>query len=318
MNKLYMGLDIGSVLAKGVIIDEYNNIITSSYLYVEGNPVMAVKKIIKDMRRGINLENDMVVSVGITGRARKLIGAMLSASVIKNEITANYIGTIKMYPDVKTIFDIGGEDAKIICINNGIVSDYGINTLCSAGTGFFIDSLVRELNISIQDANKMALGSKNNINISSRCCIFALNDLIHKMSEGYKKEDILKAAFKMVAVNYVNNVCKGKKIQSPIVFNGGVSKNMVVVKTLENILHEKIIVNNNSHLMAAFGIAVMARESGYESVFDFNVDKYNIETKLLNCSKCSNNCLVVEVYKNNKLIDKWGNKCNREELIKNM
>ena len=81
-----MGIDIGSISTKGVIIDEYNNIITSSYLYTEGNPIKAVKKVIKNMREDIDLNNYQVVSVGTTGSARKLIGTMLGAKTIKNEI----------------------------------------------------------------------------------------------------------------------------------------------------------------------------------------------------------------------------------------
>ena len=109
MNKLYMGIDIGSISTKGVIIDEYNNIITSSYLYTSGNPINAVKNVIKNMREDIDLNKYQVVSVGTTGSARKLIGTMIGAKTIKNEITAHAVGTVKLYPDVRTIFEIGGQ-----------------------------------------------------------------------------------------------------------------------------------------------------------------------------------------------------------------
>ena len=102
-----MGIDIGSISTKGVIIDEYNNIITSSYLMTSGNPIRAVKDVIKNMRNDIDLNKYQVVSVGTTGSARKLIGTMLGASTIKNEITAHAVGTVKLYPDVRTIFEIG-------------------------------------------------------------------------------------------------------------------------------------------------------------------------------------------------------------------
>ena len=107
VNKLYMGIDIGSISTKGVIIDEYNNIITSSYLMTSGNPILAVKNVIKNMREDIDLNKYQVVSVGTTGSARKLIGTMLGAKTIKNEITAHAVGTVKLYPDVRTIFEIG-------------------------------------------------------------------------------------------------------------------------------------------------------------------------------------------------------------------
>ena len=318
MNKLYMGIDIGSISTKGVIIDEYDNIMASSYLYTEGNPIKAVKQVIKNMREEIDLNNYQVVSVGTTGSARKLIGTLLSASTIKNEITAHAMGTIRLYPDVKTIFEIGGQDSKITLVNNGIVVDYAMNTLCAAGTGAFISSLAKRLGIKIEDVSKVAFNSKNKINIAARCTVFAESDLIHKIQAGYKKEDIIAGVCRAIANNYINNVAKGKKIQTPIVFNGGVSKNAAVVKAFEEITGEKIIVNSNSHLMGAFGIAVMARESKKERVFDFNIDAYKLETKILSCGRCSNNCEIVTVYKNDKLIDHWGNRCDRGNEIKNV
>ena len=224
MNKLYMGIDIGGVFAKGVIIDEYDNIIASSCLSTEGNPINAVKKIIKNMQTEIDLDKYNVVSIGTTGSARKLIGTMLSADVIKNEITAHAAGTIRIYPNVRTIFEIGGENSKITLVNNGIVTDYSMNTLCTAGAGIFINTIAKRLNIDISDIANVALSSHNRINIATRCAVFAESDLIQKIQLGYKKEDIVAGACRSVATNYINSVAKGKKIESPIVFNGGVSK----------------------------------------------------------------------------------------------
>ena len=318
MNKLYMGIDIGSISTKGVIIDEYDNIIASSYLYTEGNPIMAVKKVIKNMRSFIDLNKYQVVSVGVTGSARKLIGTMLGASTIKNEITAHAIGTIRLYPDVRTIFEIGGQDSKITLIKDGVVYDYAMNTLCAAGTGAFISSLAKRLDIKIEDVAKVAFSSENRVNIAARCTVFAESDLIHKIQAGYRKEDIIAGVCRAVAINYINNVAKGKKISSPIVFNGGVSKNAAVVKAFEEITGEKIIVNKNSHLMGAFGIAVMSKNSKKETVFNFDIDNLEIKTKIVSCGRCSNNCEVVAVYKNNNLIDHYGNRCERGNLVKNV
>lgn len=318
MNKLYMGIDIGSISTKGVIIDEYDNIIASCYLYTEGNPIKAVKDVVNNMREEIDLNKYQVVSVGTTGSARKLIGTMLGAGTIKNEITAHAVGTIRMYPDVRTIFEIGGQDSKITLVNNGIVTDYAMNTLCAAGTGAFISSLAKRLNVDIEDVSRVAFSSRNRVNIAARCTVFAESDLIHKIQAGYKKEDIIAGVCRAIATNYINNVAKGKKIVSPIVFNGGVSKNEAVVRAFEEVTGEKIIVPKNSHLMGAFGIAVMARESKKESVFNFDIDSYKLETRIASCGRCSNNCEIVTVYKNDKLIDHWGNRCNNGKIIKNV
>lgn len=316
MNKLYMGIDIGSISTKGVIIDEFDNIIASSYLYTEGNPIKAVKNVVRNMRGEIDLDNYQVVSVGTTGSARKLIGTLLDASIIKNEITAHAVGTLRYYPNVRTIFEIGGQDSKITLVNNGVVTDYAMNTLCAAGTGAFIGSLAKRLDVPIEEVANVAFTSKKRVNIAARCTVFAESDLIHKIQAGYKKEDILAGVCRAIATNYINNVGKGKKIQAPIVFNGGVSKNLAVVKAFEEITGEKIIVNKNSHLMGAFGIAIMARNSQKEKVFDFDIDNYTLETKIANCGRCSNNCEIVAVYKNNNLIDHWGNRCEKGDEIR--
>lgn len=318
MNKLYMGIDIGSISTKGVIIDEYNNIISSSYLYTEGNPIKAVKNVIRNMRNDIDLNNYQVVNVGTTGSARKLIGTMLGANTIKNEITAHAVGTVKLYPEVRTIFEIGGQDSKITIVNNGIVTDYAMNTLCAAGTGAFISSLAKRLDVSIEEVGDVAFCSKNKINIAARCTVFAESDLIHKIQAGYKKEDIIAGVCRAVAVNYINNVAKGKKIRGPIVFNGGVSKNKAVVKAFEEIVGSRIIVDKNSHLMGALGIAIMAKDCKEENVFNFDIENLKLETNVIECGKCSNNCEIVTVYRNDKLLDFWGNHCEKGSIFENV
>ena len=307
-----MGLDVGSVTTKGVIIDGYDNIISSSYLYTEGNPVKAVKRVIKEMKKDIDLGRYEVVSIGVTGFARKLIGVMLESAVIKNEVMAQARGTINMYPNVKTIIEIGGEDSKIILVRDGKVTDYAINTLCSAGVGAFINDLAKRFGVGIDDVSTLALNSKRKIDVSSKCTILAKTDLLHKIQEGCTKEDIMAGISLMVAKNYVNNVARGKKIKTPIVFNGGVSKNEAVVSNISELLGEEIIINKNSHLMGAIGVALLAKDSKIERVFDFDIDNYNIETKISNCLECANSCEIVMVYRNDKLIDKWGNKCVNE------
>ena len=106
MKKAYLGIDIGSISTKGVVIDEDNNILASSYLYTEGNPISASKQVIKELKNGFNRREYKIVGVGTTGSARRLVGTIFGANTIKNEITAHAIGTTSVYPNVKTIFEI--------------------------------------------------------------------------------------------------------------------------------------------------------------------------------------------------------------------
>lgn len=311
MNKCYLGIDIGSISTKGVIIDEDNKILASGYIWTKGNPIKAVKDLLKILREQFNDEDYKIVNVGTTGSARKLIGAMLSASTVKNEITAHAIGTISKYPNVKTILEIGGQDSKIIIVEDKIVTDYAMNTLCAAGTGSFLSSQAKRLDVDVEDFGKIALTSKNPTKIAARCTVFAESDLVHKAGSGYKKEDIIAGLCRSLVLNYLNNVGKGKKIKSPIVFQGGVSKNIGVVKAFEDVLNEKIIVDENSHLMGALGVAILAKQEKEEHVFDFNIIDLEFETKAIECQKCPNHCEIITIKKDNKIIDSWGNRCER-------
>ena len=317
MTKAYLGIDIGSISTKAVIIDENNNIIASEYLYTQADPIKAVKRLIKKLKEMIDLKKYKVVSVGTTGSARKLIGTILNASVIKNEITAHAIGTTSIYKDVKTIFEIGGQDSKIIILEDGIVTDYAMNTLCAAGTGSFLSSQATRLGINVEEFGEIALKSKKPTNIAAICTVFAESDLVHKAQMGHKKEDIIAGLCKAVAANYLNNLAKGKKIKPPIVFQGGVSKNIGVVEAFKNLTKEDIIVDKNSHLMGALGVAIMAKKSQKEKEFNFDIENIVYETREIECHRCSNNCEIICVSRNNKIIDAWGNRCERGQVIIN-
>ena len=105
-----------------------------------------------------------------------------------------------------------------------------MNTLCAAGTGSFLSSQSKRLDIDINDFGPLALKSNNPAKIAARCTVFAESDLVHKAQLGYKKEDIAAGLCRSIVINYLNNVCKGKKLKPPIMFQGGVSKNIGVVK----------------------------------------------------------------------------------------
>lgn len=310
MNKCYIGIDIGSISTKGVIIDESNNIIDSIYIDTNANPIEASKKVINYLKK--KASNYTIKGIGTTGSARRLIGLMIDANIIKNEITAHAIGTMSIYPDVKTILEIGGQDSKIILIDNGIIKDYAMNTLCAAGTGAFLTSQAKRLNISVEEFGNYALTSKNPVNIAARCTVFAESDLIHKAQMGYQKEDIIAGLCKSIVINYLNNVARGKKIYDKVVFQGGVSKNVGVQKYFKEILNKDIIVDKNGHLMGALGIAILSHNYETDKVYDLDINDIKFETKGIECHGCANNCEIVRIYKNDKLIDSVGSRCGKE------
>ena len=304
----YLGIDIGSISTKGVIINDQDEIISSCYISTEGSPIEATKRLLNKLE----IKDDYIIKgIGTTGSARKIIGLMLDANVVKNEITAHAIGTIHLYPNIKTILEIGGQDSKIIIIRNGIVTDYAMNTLCAAGTGSFLSSQAKRLDINVEDFGNIALKSKTPAKIAARCTVFAESDLVHKAQIGYSKEDIVAGLCKSVVLNYLNNVCKGKKLEEPSIFQGGVSKNKGVHKYFEEILGKEVIVHPNGHLMGAYGIALLAKKNKSNKEYSHKLLDIKFITLGTECHGCSNNCELIKIYKDNELVDTWGSKCGK-------
>lgn len=312
MKECYLGIDIGSISTKGVIIDEDNNILCDSYILTEADPISATKRLINNIKQ-LMPNNIVIKGIGTTGSARNLIGIMVNASVIKNEITAHAIGTLTKYPDVRTILEIGGQDSKIILLENGIIRDYAMNTLCAAGTGAFLSSQAKRIGVDIEKFGDMALLSNCPTKIAARCTVFAESDLVHKAQVGYKKEDIIAGLCKSIVLNYLNNVGKGKKIESPIVFQGGVSKNKGVLKYFKEILDSDVIVDKDGHLMGAYGIAILSKRYKSEKEYELNFNEIKFVTKGKECKGCSNNCEILNIYRDNELIDVWGSKCGKKD-----
>ncbi len=235
---------------------------------------------------------------------------MLHADVVKNEITAHAVGTLSRHPDVRTIIEIGGQDSKIILIEDGIVKDYAMNTLCAAGTGAFLSSQAKRLEIPIEDMGDLALQSTSPAKIAARCTVFAESDMIHKAQAGYSKVDLVAGLCRAVAANYLNNVGKGKRITPPIVFQGGVSKNKGVLAAFQEEIGEEIHVDADSHLMGALGTAILSqKEVSHGRPFDFSLLQMEYVTKAHICSGCTNHCEIVQFYRGDKLLDSWGKRC---------
>ncbi|MCI9472717.1 MAG: 2-hydroxyglutaryl-CoA dehydratase [Flavonifractor sp.] len=311
MEHAYLGIDVGSISTKGVIIDKKYNILSSEYIWTQGDPIGAVKRLVGLLDERFDKERYQIVATGTTGSARRLVGAVLGATMVKNEITAHAVGTTTFYPDVRTILEIGGQDSKIILVENGVAVDYAMNTLCAAGTGAFLSSQAKRLGIEVEDIGDYALRSAHPTQIAARCTVFAESDLVHKIQMGHPREDIIAGVCNAVAANYLNNVGKGKKILSPVVFQGGVSKNQGVVAAFERALGCKVIVDDNGHLMGALGAAILARRGSARKKFDFSVEHMEFRTREAGCGKCSNQCEIICVYRGDELIDAWGNRCER-------
>jgi len=313
--KTYLGIDIGSLTCKFVLIGEKNEIIFSSYFRTEGNPIAAIQKGLSELKKQIENHNPNVevAGVGTTGSARYLAGVITGADLIKNEITAHAKGITHFVPDTKTVIEIGGQDSKIIILENGVAVDFAMQTVCAAGTGSFLDAQSFRLGIPIEKFGEIALKSENPTTIASRCTIFAESDMIHKQQIGHPTEDIIAGLCQGLVRNFLNNVARGKNIQPPIVFLGGVSENIGMRKAFEETLGQKIIVPKYNTVMGAFGVALLIEEMASEKTKfrGFEISDKEIKCTSFQCQGCPNRCEVIEARIDEKVVARWGDRCGK-------
>jgi predicted CoA-substrate-specific enzyme activase len=310
--KTYLGIDVGSLTCKIVLINGKNEIIYSSYFRTEGNPIGAVQKGLKELRKKAPKDIE-ICGVGTTGSARYLAGVISGADLIKNEITAHAKGTTFFIPKVRTIIEIGGQDSKIIILENGVAVDFAMNLLCAAGTGSFLDAQAFRLDVPIEKFGGLALKSKNPTTVSSRCTIFAESDMIHKQQIGHKVEDIVAGLCDGLARNFLANVAKGKNIQPPTVFLGGVSENVGMRKSFEKSLNQKVIVPKYNTVMGAFGVALLVKNLNPERTkfLGFGISDKDIKCTSFQCQGCPNQCEVIEARIEGKIVSRWGDRCGK-------
>ena len=310
----YLGIDVGSVTTKLAVVDKDGELITHIYLLTQGKPVQMVQQGLKQIKQQLSKDVN-ICGVATTGSARYLSGVIVGADLVKNEITSHAVATLRYIPEVQTIIEIGGQDSKIIIIRDGIVIDFGMNTVCAAGTGSFLDHQALRLDMSIEEFAKRALDSNTLVRIAGRCTVFAESDMIHKQQMGHRTEDILYGLCQALVRNYLNNVGLGKDIKPPVVFQGGVAFNQAIVKALQEELNTEIIVPPHHELMGAIGAALLAHEemvtSNNGSKFKgFKVSEVRYHTSSFECKACPNLCEIAQISVNGQVLARWGGRCD--------
>ena len=305
----YMGIDVGSVSTDIVLLDENLQVVEKIYLRTKGNPIKVIQEGIKLLSN--KYKSEEIKGVGTTGSGRHIAGALLGADVIKNEITAHAIASLNLDKDVRTIIEIGGQDSKIIILEDGIVTDFAMNTVCAAGTGSFLDRQAERLDIPIEKFGDYALKSNIPVRIAGRCAVFAESDMIHKQQLGYNQEDIIKGLCTALVRNYLSNVGKGKEIKSKVFFQGGVAANKGIKKAFEDELGLPIYVPKDYDVMGAIGVAIMVSElaENKKSNFKgFEIGESDFTSTSFECNGCANQCEVVNIKENLKIVGCFGDK----------
>ena len=240
--------------------------------------------------------------------------------MIKNEITAHAVAAMHYIPEVQTVIEIGGQDSKIIVIRDGVVIDFGMNTVCAAGTGSFLDHQAERLSVKIEDFGEHALKSKMPVRIAGRCTVFAESDMIHKQQMGYGADDIVYGLCQALVRNYLNNVALGKEILPQVAFQGGVAFNQGIIRALSETLDMQIIVPPHHELMGAIGAALIIHEEmgvgrGGTKFKGFEVSQTDFHVSSFICKACPNQCEVAQLFVDSRILARWGGRCDMWERV---
>lgn len=315
----YLGIDIGSVSTNLVVIDTHGNLLHEIYLRTQGRPIEVVDRGLREIEEAFG-DRLNILGVGATGSGRELIGELVGADTVNDEITAHKTGAfhvsqhLKMDP-VDTIFEIGGQDSKYIRIDDGVVVDFTMNEACAAGTGSFLEEQAEKLGISIKgEFAQLALASANPARLGERCTVFMERDVTSLMLKGAEVGDLCAGLAYSVALNYLNRVVRGRKIGNCIFFQGGTAYNDAVAAAFSQILGKRIIVPPHNGVIGAIGMALIARDvmrqKQQPSKFrGYHLDQVDFKTREFSCKACSNFCDIKEFNIEGQK-SYWGDKCS--------
>ncbi len=265
---IYLGVDIGSVALKAVLVDENRKVLETRYVRTHGQPLETALEVLREIFS--RHERSEIRGMAATGYAGKTLAEVLGVPFV-NEIVAQATAAGFFHPEARTIVEIGGEDSKLIKVDASggqvRVRDFRMNTLCAAGTGSFLDQQAARLGVSIEEFGRLALKCGHPPRIAGRCSVFAKTDMIHLQQEATPVEAIIAGLCHALVRNYVSNIAKRSDFETPIVFQGGVAANAGIRRAFEDILDCELIVPEHHAHMGAIGVVLPLVDEAEETPF---------------------------------------------------
>jgi predicted CoA-substrate-specific enzyme activase len=304
----WLGLDVGSISTKIAVIDAHNEVLAKIYLMTAGQPIEAVRKVLRDIGGQIAaLPVEVVIrGAATTGSGRYLTGDIIGADLVINEITAQATAAAAIDPQVESIFEIGGQDSKYIALDRGVVVDFEMNHACAAGTGSFLEEQAERLGVSIKrQFADLAFSSKSPTRLGERCTVFMESDLLSHQQKGAATPDLAAGLCYSIVTNYLNRVVGQRKTGERIFFQGGTAFNEGVVAAFRQVTGRDVKVPPHHEVTGAIGAAVLARKHMQKLAVDgkptatrfggFAAADIKYELRTFECEKCANNCEINEV-----------------------
>ncbi len=315
----YLGIDIGSTSTKLVVTDREGEVVCDAYRKTAGDPLEATKLLFAalqelGLRKGFAYE---VLACVTTGSGRKMVGMIVGADRIVNEITCHVTGAARVDPEIDTIFEIGGQDSKYVRTRDGRILDAAMNYVCAAGTGSFVEELARKLGYAVQEVGPAVMGIAAP-HTSDRCTVFMEQDVNHLLRSGSSKQEVLAAVLYSVVQNYLYKVVGNRGYSSrKIFFQGATARNPGLVAAFENLLGVEMVVSAYAHVNGAWGAALIARQSHGEGKATrfrgLDLSRTDVSVRAERCGLCANSCEITYSRVGGRDEEtSWGYLCGRE------
>ncbi len=313
---LIMGLDVGSVSAKGVILNGEGRIIREDYRLSKGRPLEALDEVMGALTAG----GLRVNACAVTGSGRLIAGRLLGANLILNEISAQARAAVEHDPAVDTIVEIGGQDSKWISLDQGELKDFEMNRVCAAGTGSFLMEQADRLGLSMgQEFSDAAFSSASPSDLGTRCTVFMESDLIHHQNNGASQADLSAGVCISVVRNYLERVANHKPLGEKTILVGGVAANPAVRAAFQLTTGLSIESPAYFKVSGALGAAlkvldrIRSGDMAAPAVAMTLPELEAIPRDRFVCGRCSNQCSI-DRYRINQRVVFSGGRCERWEL----
>lgn len=256
---IFAGCDVGSLTAKAVILSGEGDILAAEVVRAVGSPEKSANEVMEKALAAAQTPRDAIEYCIGTGYGRKYIPF---ADAVESEITCHARGANRFHPGVRTIIDIGGQDAKAIRVDeNGKVIRYVYNDKCASGTGRFLEIMAAAMELRLEDMGSVSLQSEHPVTISNQCVVFAESEIISLINDGKYVPDIVGGLHQALAKR-VAALAKSIGVEAEVTMSGGVAKNQGILKSLEHAVGVQIIQMKDPQINGALGAALIARETG--------------------------------------------------------
>lgn len=255
---LVAGLDIGSITTEALLFEKNKGILSYTIVQTGADSKKSAEIALEKVLAYPSKQRSDLSYIVATGCGRKRADF---ANQAITEITCIAKGVNFLFPEARTVIDIGGQDTKVIRIDEkGRVVEFEMNDKCAAGTGRFIEVMAKALNVELEKIGDISLQHKKELTISSICTVFAESEVVSLVSEGEALEDILYGIHKAIADRTMGLITRLGGVQPEVIMTGGVAKNIGVVKALEKALNQPLKIYMEPQIVGALGAAILALE----------------------------------------------------------